>query len=888
MTTEAELLFEPGQLETFFAQKPADCIASFRNLQAQVQEMRGRRFEEGVAVELLVHERAETIDHLIRAAWQHHAGSLTAKSDLIAVGGYGRGELHPYSDIDLLVLVEDGLFAEGNEEISRFLTFLWDIGLEVGHSVRTLDDCFEQARDDVTVVTTLMETRLLVGPGNLFAELPRRVGVDVCWTAADFFRAKVAEQKARHARYHNTAYNLEPNVKGSPGGLRDIQTIHWIARRFLNARELDDLVTHGFLTDGQLRILLAGRSFLWKIRFALHLLTGRREDRLLFDHQIKLAKMLGYEDATYTLAVEQMMQRYYRTVMELSRINEMLLQLFEEAIVLDKNAPATPLGPNFQVRNGYLEASDPEVFLREPSTLLEVFLLLEQNIQLKGVNAHTIALIKQHLWLIDEGFRQNPRNHRLFLEILKAPQGVTRTLKRMNTYGVLGLYLPAFGRIVGRMQYDLFHAYTVDQHTLFVVENLRRLSLTRFNDDYPNASTIMQKLEKPEIAYLAGLFHDIAKGRGGDHSELGAIDAMTFCLEHGMSRYEARLVAWLVQQHLLLSMTAQKQDINDPNIINEFARLVGDSTHLDYLYVLTVADVRATNPDMWNSWKDTLFWELYQGTKRAIRRGESDPIDRDELIEETKERAAAILKEAGIAAGRWQPIWNEFSDEYYLRHRAKEVAWHTEVLTRDRNRASMLVEVSNSIADGLTVLMVYSDDRRSYIPTTATIDAMGFDVVDARIIPVSADHNLNTYCLLDADGSQIGDPAMINELKARIVEALTKDRSDPIRVNRRMARQVRMFSTPVQIAMTSEPANHRTVLELVAGDRPGLLFEVCQILEQMGVELQNAKVSTIGERAEDVFFVTDRNHQPLDEATEQELKLALEEALTETSTRAAI
>jgi [protein-PII] uridylyltransferase len=525
--------------------------------------------------------------------------------------------------------------------------------------------------------------------------------------------------------------------------------------------------------------------------------------------------------------------------------------------------------------------------VREPSTLLELFLLLEQNIELKGVNAHTIALIKQHLWLIDEEFRQNPRHHRLFLEILKAPQGVTRTLKRMNNYGVLGLYLPAFGRIVGRMQYDLFHAYTVDQHTLFVVENLRRLSLPRFSNDFPNASAIMQQLEKPEIAYLAGLFHDIAKGRGGDHSELGAIDAMSFCLEHGMSRYEARLVAWLVQQHLLLSMTAQKQDINDPNVINEFASLVGDEAHLDYLYVLTVADVRATNPEMWNSWKDTLFWELYQSTKRALRRGATDPIDRDELIAETKERAAAILKEAGIPSGRWQPIWNEFSDEYYLRHRAKEVAWHTEVLTRNRERPALLVEVSNSIADGLTVLMVYSNDRRSYIQTTATLDAMGFDVVDARIIPVSADRNLNTYCLLDADGRQIDDRALINELKARLVDALTRTQSGPIRVNRRMARQVRMFSTPVQITMTADPANHRTVVELVAADRPGLLFEVCQVLKDMGVELQNAKVTTIGERAEDVFFVTDSNNETLDEAAEQALKEALEKALTEPTARAA-
>ena len=878
---------DPARLDEVLALGTETSVPALRKLLVEAQERQRYRFDEGVAVETLVHDRARFIDEIIRAVWHRKAAGLEATADLVAVGGYGRGELHPHSDIDILLLVEDELPSERNDEISRFLTFLWDIGLEVGHSVRTLDDCADQAKGDVTVVTTLMETRLLAGPGRLFAELPRRVGVEACWGPPEFFRAKVAEQIARHGRYHDTAYNLEPNVKGSPGGLRDTQTIHWIARRYLGADRLEDLVEHGFLTEGQLRILIAGRSFLWKIRFALHLLTGRREDRLLFDHQIRLATMLGYEDATYTLAVEQLMQRYYRTVMELSRINEMLLQLFEEAILLDRNTPATRLSEHFQARNGYLEAIDNDVFLREPSTLLEVFLLLEQHTGLKGVNARTIALIKQHLWLIDEEFRQNPRHQRLFLEILKAPQGVTRTLKRMNTYGVLGLYLPAFGRIVGRMQYDLFHAYTVDQHTLFVVENLRRLKLPRFDYEHPNASAIMQRFEKPEIAYLAGIFHDIAKGRGGDHSELGATDAMAFCLEHGMSRYDARLVAWLVRHHLLLSMTAQKQDVNDPAVINEFAHLVGDQTHLNYLYVLTVADVKATNPDIWNSWKDTLFWELYQGTKRALRRGAADPIDREELIEETKQRAAAILEKTGIAPKRWLSIWNEFSDEYYFRHRAEEVAWHIAVLTRDPERPSLLVEVSNSISPGLTVLMVYSSDRRSYIQTTAVVAAMGFSVVDARIIPVSADRNLNTYCLLDSDGNPIDDRLLVDELKVRIEKALTDGKAHPVRVNRRMPRQVRMFTTPVQIAMSLDQASNRTIVELVAADRPGLLFEACQVLERMGVELQNAKVATIGERAEDVFFVTDRNNAPLDDAAAEALKTALEEALSEPAARAA-
>ena len=877
------VLTEAGsaRLDELLAGDTRTSVGAFREVLEEARTSQRQRFLEGEPVETLVRELSTLIDQVILAAWHHFACRLETAADLIAVGGYGRAELHPHSDIDLMLLIADDLPADCNDDISGFLTFLWDIGLEVGHSVRTLDDCTEQARDDVTVVTTLMETRLLAGPGKLFAELPDRIGVDKLWNAADFFKAKVAEQQTRHSRYHDTAYNLEPNVKGSPGGLRDIQTISWIARRYFGATDLESLVEHGFLTEGQLRILRSGRSFLWRIRFALHLLTDRREDRLLFDHQIKLAKMLGYEDASYTLAVEQLMQRYYRTVMELSRINEMLLQLFEEAILLDRDAPATPLGQNFQARNGYLEATDNDVFLREPAALLEIFLLLEQNIGLKGVNARTIAQIKQHLWLIDEEFRQNPRHHRLFLEILNAPQGVSRTLKRMNTYGVLGLYLPAFGRIVGRMQYDLFHAYTVDQHTLFVVENLRRLALQRFNEECPNASAIMQSLEKREIAYLAGLFHDIAKGRGGDHSELGAIDAMAFCLEHGMSRYDARLVAWLVRQHLLLSMTAQKQDVNDPRVINEFAGKVGDQSHLDYLYVLTVADVRATNPEIWNSWKDTLFWELYKGTKRALRRGEADPIDREELIAETKQRAGELLREAGVLASRWQPVWREFSDEYFLRHRAEEVAWHTGVLTRNNEPQAILVDISNSIAEGLTVLMVYSNNPRSYMTTTGILDEMGLNVVDARIVPASKDQYLNTYCVLDASGEQIGDFERLGELQSRITAALSDGDSRPIRINRRVPRQVRMFSTPVQIQMSTDSANQRTVVELVAADRPGLLFQVAQVLDQQGVELHNARVATIGERAEDVFFVTTRDHTPLDDDAQTALKTALEQSLSD-------
>ena len=743
---------------------PHSPIQPFREVLAGAHKALEERFRANESVETLVRFRARVIDQVVLAAWEHFAAELNDRCALVAVGGYGRGELHPHSDVDLMVLRDRTGDAVVDEAISRFFMFLWDIGLEVGHSVRTPEDCEVESRNDVTVMTTMMESRLLTGPADLFSALEQHVGQDRVWDSAAFFHAKCAEQEARHHAFHDTAYNLEPNIKASPGGLRDIQTIVWIARRHLGSRSLNELHSRGFLTPGQLRILRTGRAFLWRIRFGLHLLVGRREDRLLFDHQMKLASALGYEDATFTLGVEQLMQRYYRTVMELSRLNEMLLQLFEDDILVDKGVPVQPMGKGFQARNGYLEVVDEEIFVNDPSALLEIFLLLERNIDLRGVSARTIALIRQHLYLIDEEFRQNPRNHRLFLDLLREPQGVTRTLKRMNTYGVLGLYIPAFGRIVGRMQYDLFHVYTVDAHTLFVVENLRRFALPRFDHEFPECSRIMQSLEKPELAYLAGLFHDIAKGRGGDHSELGAVDAEAFCLEHGMSRYDARLLAWLVRHHLLLSMTAQKKDLNDPGVVNEFARAVGDITHLNYLYLLTVADVRGTNPKIWNSWKDTLFRELYELTKRALRRGFARPIDADELIDETQGRARDLLDETGLGPPDWKPVWKNFTDEYYLRHRPEEIAWHTRVLAESGPEQSVVVDISDQVSEGLTAIMIYAPKRmRSFVRITAALDELGLTIVDARIVPMSGRQTLDTYCVLESDGSRIEESRRLQE-----------------------------------------------------------------------------------------------------------------------------
>jgi len=862
----------------------AESVAACRAVLADTHEDLARRFRSTEAIEKLVRDRARAIDHIIRRCWEKRGNGIASEMDLIAVGGYGRGELHPASDIDLLILHDSDSVASIEEALTQFLTFLWDIGLEVGHSVRTLPDCRNQARADIGVMTTLLESRLIAGRGELFAQLPQYISGDDIWNSTDFFRAKVAEQRARHLRFHDTAHNLEPDVKSSPGGLRDIQILSWIALRHYGFGSLDKLVDEGLLTAGQLRILRSGRAFLWRIRFALHLLTGRREDRILFDHQIKLAEMLDYEDASYTLAVEQMMQRYYRTVMEVSRINEMALQLFEEAICGGEAEPSRHIGQNFQIRNAYIEVVSEEVFARDPSTLLDIFLQLEKDTELRGIAAKTIALIKQHLWLIDEGFRQDPRHHRLFLDILRAPKGVTRTLRRMNTYGVLGLYIPAFGRIVGRMQYDLFHAYTVDAHTLFVVENLRRLSMPEHSDELPRGSQVMQQLDKPEIVYLAGLFHDIAKGRGGDHSNLGAVDAEAFCLEHGMSRYEARLVAWLVEQHLTLSVTAQKKDLNDPNVILEFAKIVGDRIHLDYLYVLTVADVRGTNPELWNSWKDSLFWELYQATLRTIRRGFANPLDEEELIEDRQASARELLRKSDSEEQLWQRVWQEFSPEYYLRHKPVEIAWHTQMLAGNVTNEPILVSINSEIAPANTLVAVYAPkELHSFARTTAVLDDCGLDVVDARIVPLDNNYSLDTFTVLGADGEPITEARMINPIIKRLLQALRAANSRDVVVSRRVPRVAKAFNVPVDIDFSRDPASERTVLGIIAGDRPGLLHQIGAVFEQHEVFIQTAKISTIGERAEDVFFITTRDSLPLSDAECERLGTSLREALVRTS-----
>ena len=854
--------------------------AVYREYLRQAHEELKTRFLAEDPIEDLVHARAALIDVVLREAWRtQHLVDIDSWT-LVAVGGYGRGELHPCSDIDIMLLVPEPPDAHGRGYVERLVTFLWDIGLEVGHSVRTVDECVQESTADVSVMTTLLEARQLAGSANLLAQMRDALAAEHVWPVKEFFEAKVREQSERHLKAHDTAYNLEPNVKTGPGGLRDIQTIAWVAKRHFGSDTLDGLATRGFLSVAELRRLKQAQAFLWKVRFGLHVLTGRREDRLLFDHQIRLAQTFGYEDASYTLAVEQFMQRYYRTVMDVSLLNELLLQVFREAI-LTESEPPRPLNARFQVRNGSLEAVNSDVFARTPSAILELFVLLQQNPEINGVRASTMRAVARSLWLVDEEFRQNPRNHRLFLEIVRSPVGVTHELRRMNTYGVLGRYIPAFGRIVGRMQYDLFHAYTVDAHTLFVVSNLRRFAIPRYDHELPAASRIMQSLPRTEVAYLAALFHDIAKGRGGDHSELGAVDAEAFCLEQGLSPYDARLVAWLVRSHLELSITAQKQDIADPQVINAFARKVGDESHLDYLYVLTCADVRGTNPKLWNSWKASLFHDFYDRVKRALRRGLESPIDQEQLVRETREAAQRLLVEHGVSDTDVEKTWARFSPPYFLRHTPEEVAWHTRLLAeRDAGSDEPLVALDPRGVRGTTSVLIFARaHRHGFARTTAVLDQLGLNIVDARITPTGDGFSLDLYHVLEDDGAPITDNDRKNEIERAIWRSLQRPEDTPFAVSRRAPRQARMFNTPTQIQISVDERNRRSVLELTAGDRPGLLSDIGKVLMEQHLQLHDAKILTVGERAEDVFYITDFEQRPLSAAAAQTLRENLTLAL---------
>ncbi|MGC1952424.1 MAG: [protein-PII] uridylyltransferase [Gammaproteobacteria bacterium] len=881
----------PGSQDGPTALNFASCEVPSSQVREQLALARAQftaRFQSGSPARDLIHEQAMQTDQVLQSAWQRFALQGNPSLALVAVGGYGRRELHPGSDVDLLVLLREEPDPDLSQCIQGFIAFLWDIGLEVGHSVRTLDQCVVEARRDLTVVTNLMEARLIDGPHQLLDKLEQRLSPAHLWSSRAFFEAKRQEQQRRHHKYHDTAYNLEPNVKEGPGGLRDIQVVGWVARRHFGAQTLQQLVEHGFLTDSEYEALINEQDFLWQVRYALHVLTGRREDRLLFDYQRAIAEEFGYRDQDHHLAVEQFMKRYYRSIGELDRLNEMLLELFEEVTVYaDAPVEIVPIDhrfeKRFQSRNGFLEVAHDKVFKQFPLALLELFLVLQLFPALKGVRASTIRLVRDHRYLIDEQFRYDIRARRLFLEILRQPRGLSHELRRMHRYGVLSAYLPVFGAVVGQMQYDLFHVYTVDEHSLFVVRNLRTFAVPEKKHELPLCSAIFQRLPKPELLYIAGLFHDIAKGRGGDHSELGADDALQFCRHHGMSHYDGRLVAWLVKYHLIMSMTAQRQDISDPQVIAAFAGRVRDRIHLDYLYLLTVADIRATNPTLWNDWKDALLRDLYDATLRALRRGLENPVDRSELISETQAEAWRLLSTEKTQQRpdlrEVETLWEWFGEDYFLRFRPDEIAWHTRAIIHAKP-SSPLVLVRQG--RGVTEVFVYTKDQDNlFAAMTSILSRLGLTIHDARILTANNGMTLDSYAILEEGGEAITDPGREHEICAVLRDRLRAPQEALVPVNRLAKRQLKHFPIEPRVYFYPDERNNRTVMEVIAGDRPGLLATIASAMVTCKMRVQNAKIATLGERAEDLFFITDSCNQPLTESVKICLQQTVLDALRE-------
>jgi [protein-PII] uridylyltransferase len=793
------------------------------------------------------------------------------------VGGYGRRELFPHSDIDIVILLDSSNVSVYQERLADFSTFLWDIGLKPGQSVRTVEECVATAIYDQTVMTSLMENRLITGNVSLYQKLRDEITPDKIWPSGQFFAAKMLEQQQRYAKYHDTACNLEPNIKEGPGGLRDLQVITWVFKRHYNSETLRELIKYGFLPESEYNQLFSALHVLWRIRYALHLLTNSSEDRLIFDYQRDLARQFGFskENQQYNEDVEQFMQFYFKTILELQHLNEMLLQLFNERfVVAETNKEAKPLDDHFVVINNYLEAKDEQVFERQPLALLGIFLILQKNTALKGIRATTIRLIRKNLHLIDDNFRLNKAANHLFMEIFRQPHGLTTQLRRMNRYGVLAAYLPNFANIVARMQYDLFHIYTVDEHTLFVIRNLRRFALDKHRDELPFCSEIFVLINKPEILYISALFHDIAKGLNGDHSTIGEDIVRDFCRQHDFSSQDIKLIAWLVRNHLVMSMTAQRTDISDPDVIQEFAQKVGSIETLNYLYLLTVADIRATNPGLWNAWKDSLLKELYSATRSTLRRELQNPLTLIDRIQENKKEAQDELLKLGFSESALEKVWQQVSDDYFLRYSTNEIVWQASAIATASETDLPVVILRPQTRRGNAEVFVYAKNMDTLFSiSTATLDQLGLSILDARIMTTNDDYVLdsfNTFQVLEQSGQPVSEEFRIthicNTLRNNLLHQQVKDH---INIHR-LSRQAKYFPIPTVIQFHADLQNNQTILELITTDRPGLLSQIGQVFNNQDINLLSARITTIGSRVEDMFYINDLQLQPLSEPSKQE------------------
>ena len=869
---------------SLFAQK--DNLKQFKHLLKQKDLELKLKFDPQQSVSTLLKEKSDFIDLILSCCWEHFLGAYATQLSLCAVGGYGRRELFPHSDIDIIILLDSSDTGPYQEALSNLFTFLWDIGLKPGHSVRSIDECVSLALDDQTIMTSLTEISLIAGQTELYEALKQRITPDKIWSSDQFFAAKMEEQRLRHAKFHDTAYNLEPNIKEGPGGLRDMQSIAWVFKRHYNSSTLKELINYDFLPEAEYNELIAARDLLWRIRYALHLLTNRAEDRLIFDYQRDLARQFGFIAEQPNQEVEQFMQFYFKTLLSIERLNEILLQLFNERFVVgDLASKTTHINDDFIAINNYLQVTNNDLFEQRPLALLEIFLILQLNPTLLGIRATTIRLIRKSLPLIDDSFRHNKSANQLFIEIFRRAHGLTHELRRMNRYGVLAAYLPSFANIIARMQYDLFHIYTVDEHTLFLIRNLRRFSLEAHSNEFPLCNSVFKLIAKPELLYIAGLFHDIAKGQNGDHSKLGENIASDFCLQHNLSTHDTHLIAWLVRTHLLMSVTAQRKDISDPDVIHEFAQKVGSVEYLNHLYLLTVADIRATNPELWNDWKDSLLKELYLATHSALRHGLQNPSALEDRLLENKQEAHEKLINLGLSNDLINNVWQHTNDDYFLRYSAEEIAWHTMAISSVNEADLPLVLLSPQTQHGSADVFIYTKDVGPIFSiSTATLDQLGLTILDARIMTTQNNYALNSFQVLEQSGEPINDACRVTHicsaLRQNLLDGAVKAHVNIHRQSK--SRQAQHFPIATSIEFIADPLNRHTLIELITTDHAGLLAKIGSAFIKQNVNLLNAKITTIGSRAEDMFYITDQHLQPITNPEQQaKIRIALLTSLTE-------
>jgi len=879
------------QLQQQLANQPAAQVlkAALQAGQAKLDALFNEHQEKRIYE--LVHARAWMVDQILCLAWQQYAWPDAVA--LVAVGGYGRGELHPQSDIDLLILIDNDLDAASWQDCAqKFVTFIWDLGLQIGSSVRTLNDCFEQANGDVTIATSLLESHTLIGKAGLRKKVFDWVISEQAWSDEAFYKARIKAQQERHLRTNETEYNLEPNIKTSSGGLRDIQTIGWIGKRHFGLRYMAELADHDYLNQHELDILKTGTKYLWTIRYALHLIAKRPEERLLFDHQRTLAAFFGYEDNSEALAVEQFMHRYYRTAMHMAELNQTLLQLFDQAILrAHQEDQVISVNRRFEIRNGRLEACYSSLFLHQPFAMMEAFVILAQNPNCHAIGAECKRLLQAHRHLIDDKYRRDIRVNSLFMELLRSPQRMSHTLLEMQRQGVLGDYLPVFNKIVGRMQHDLYHIYTVDAHTMKVVKKMRELLLPKEQKRFPVAGRLVHELPKIELLYIAGLYHDIGKGSGRDHSVVGAEEVRHFCKQHQLGKWDTDLVSWLVRHHLLMSMTAQKRDIGNPDIIHEFATKMGDELHLDYLYVLTVCDINATNPALWNNWRASLLRQLYTATNRVLRLGLDVPVDHQALIEQSQTDARKLLQAQRFNPAAVMRLWKNLGDDYFIRENAKTIAWHTSTILNHQVPGPVVAisETSFSAFEGGTQIFVYTQDKPNlFAALCAILGQLRLSIQDARIITTEDGYSMDTFVVLDADGGTINQtPALLDQLQQRLIQALQYPDDFGYLVQQRQPRTHKLFNQPTMVSLSNPDGGSWTRVELSSTDRPGLLAQVGLVFMRLGISIQKAKIQSIGGRVEDVFFITLNNGErivdtSLMQTLENDICSALNSALDST------